>query len=533
MAEDFNKLKAAYEDLYATLYDDTKGLSVATKLKNARTTYGVDSDQYRSIKAFWDANKAELDSLDKRIKAIRATRNEDKKAFDYTNPKGAKVIQVNEYDEAAAAAIEQGDLKAYTAAVTAGNAIRQEIAAAGYTPPPIPPEIAVPPTGAPTPVSPTATPKGQTPPAGTGGADYSAYVIDGEGRVKSNGKDVVFVETTDASGNIVATPYTTYASARDAFLKQYATPEAIKALQARLLSAGYIKQEDIASGLWATKGVDDLLTAYTVKSVTDVKYGGLKEPIGLDNFLKMKKVGGSGSGGTSKYQVVTTRGDAKKILDLYLTDLIGAKSTPEEEEEFYNILHQAEGKAVQKTVNGVTSGSVFTDEERLLLAAKVARKRLAGTDVGELIKSSTGSQVAINISSLQKTAAAYGVPMTASEALKYVAAGLGQKDFLEKQGERLKLIGKQLHPNLAAHIDAGGTVKDIADVLGLAKSTKLGKVVTDSTYDKDVMSALSRGISVTDFERELQGKEEWRTSPEANTTVNNFLDKIAQSWGLG
>lgn len=535
MAEDYNKLKKAVDDLYVTLYDDTQGYSLKSKMADARQKYGTESSQYKSFKRQWDAYKKEYDEKKKQLDALDAAKKKKKAAYDYTNPNGAKVKQVNEYDEAAKAAIEQNDLEAYNDAIEAGNAIRQEIAAAGYTPPPIPQMIATPPAGGTAPINPAPTPQNAdgTPGTNVTPGQFDSYVIDGAGRVVQNGKQVIFVETKDAAGNTVATPYTTYSSARDAFLKQYATPEAIKSLQAQMLAAGYIKQSDIANGTWASTGVDDLLTAYTIKSVSDVKYGGQKEPMGLANFLKIKKVGGGTGGGPSKYQIVTTRGDAKTMLDEYLTDLIGRKSTPEEEELFYERLHAKEGKAVQTTNDGVVTGSVMSDADRLIIAANVARKSLYGTNVDEILKSSKGSQVAIDIAKLQSIAADYGVPMTAGEALKYVSAGLGQKDYLDKQEERIKLVAKQLHSSLAAHIDAGGTVKDIADVYGLAKSTKLGKVVTDSTYDKDVMDAVTSGMSLSEFERQLQRKPEWRTTEEAHKVANDFASTILKSFGFG
>lgn len=533
MAEDYDKLKKAVDDLEVTLYDDTKGYSLASKMADAREKYGVKSTQYLSFKRQWDAYKKEYDEKKLRLDAMDAASKKKKAAYDYTNPNGAKVKKVKEYDNAAKAAIEQNDLEAYNDAIEAGNAIRQEIASAGYTPPPIPQMIATPPAGGTTPVSPAATPQSPDGTPGSTGGKFETYTIDGDGQVKQNGKTVIFVETKDANGNTVATPYTTYAQARDAFLKQYATPDAIKTLQAQMLSAGYIKQSDIADGTWASKGVDDLLLSYTVKSVSDVKYGGLSEPIGLANFLKIKKVGGGTGGGPSKYQIITTRGDAKKMLNEYLTDLIGRNSTPEEEEEFYKRLHDKEGKAVQTSNNGVVTGSVMTEAERLVIAANVARKSLVGTNLDSILKSSKGSQVSIDIGKLQAIAADYGVPMTAAEALKYVSAGLGQQDYLKKQEERIKLVAKQLNPALASHIDAGGTVKDIADVYGLAKSTKLGTIVTDSTYDKDVMDAVTKNMSLADFERQLQKRPEWRTTEEAHKVANDFASTILKSFGFG
>jgi hypothetical protein len=483
--------------------------------------------------ADYEKNKKIIAGITKRILELNKVvkTNTDKVKNEKTVKEATEKLK--KYEAQAQYAADSQDVKGYEAAVAAANVQREIITNAGGTPPPVP-TITPPSTSTVTVTNPQKTDaEGNPVDEGVLADDkFSEYTYNNDGTVTNAKTSGVFVMEMDAAGNTTPKFYTSKASGRDAFLKEYAKTGKLEDLKAQLVASGYIKKEQLNDGTWVT-GIDDMLVAYTVRVVSDVKYNNVKEPIGMSQFLALKKVGGSGGDGTGgRYQVITTRGDAKKILNNYLMDLVGRNSTPEEE-EFYNSLHTAEGKAVQTNANGVTTGRVFTEDERLLLAAKVARKSLKNTDVGELLKSSTGSQVAVDISALQKTAAAYGVPMTPAEALKYVAAGLGQQDFLAKQGERLKLVGKQLHPSLAAHIDAGGTVKDIADVYGLAKSTKLGKVVTDSTYDKDVMEALTKGVSVTDFERQLQGKDEWRTSPEANKTVNNFLDKIAQSWGLG
>lgn len=536
MAEDYNKLKKAHDDLYDTLYNDKVGLSVATKMKNAREKYGVDSPEYISIKTFWDAQKKEYDDQTKRLDAIKVANTEKKKAKDYTDPKGSKVTQINTLDEQAAAAKEQGDTAAYTDAVNKANAIRQEIAAAGYTPPAIPPAILTPPAGAPAPISPAPAAKPTGTPASTSGAPvntdkYKGYTANPDGTVTgADGKPVLFVEEKDANGNIVSTPYQTGAAARAALLKQYSTPEAIKGLQSQMLASGYITQADITSGQWAVKGLNDLLSAHTFKSVSDVQFNGVKEPVTLTSFLSLKKVG-TGSG-RSSVRVITTRGDAKKMLDEYLMGLTGGHATEEETDSFYNQLHAAEGKAVQTTVDGTTTGSVLSDADRLMLAAKVARNRLRNSDVNEILKSGTGSQVAIDIANLQKTAANYGVQMTAAEALERIAAGVGQKDYLEKQQERLKLVGKQMYPTLAAHIDAGGTVADIADQYAYAKVKKLGVAVPMSTTDKDVMDAVTKGMSVSDFNVMLQQKPEWRKTEEAHNLANDFTNTMLKTFGL-
>ena len=214
-----------------------------------------------------------------------------------------------------------------------------------------------------------------------------------------------------------------------------------------------------------------------------------------------------------------------------MTDLIGRPSTAQEEEAYYTQLHASEQKAVRTTSNGTTTGSELSVNDHVLLAANVAKKSLAGTDVEKLLTS--GSRAATDIATLQEYAASYGVEMSPADALKYVSAGLGQKDYIQKQEERIRQTAIVLHPQLKEHIAAGGTVKDIADQYAYAKSKKLGVAVPVSTADKDVMDAVSKGISVNDFNVQMQAKPEWRKTAEAHNTVDNFINNIAQTWGLG
>jgi hypothetical protein len=93
-------------------------------------------------------------------------------------------------------------------------------------------------------------------------------------------------------------------------------------------------------------------------------------------------------------------------------------------------------------------------------------------------------------------------------------------------------MAKQLHPRLAAHIDAGGTVKDIADEYAYAKSRKLGVAVPMSTTDTDVMNAVNSGMSVSDFNIEMQKKPEWRMTEEARGIADNFTNTMLKTFGL-
>jgi hypothetical protein len=138
----------------------------------------------------------------------------------------------------------------------------------------------------------------------------------------------------------------------------------------------------------------------------------------------------------------------------------------------------------------------------------------------------------MDITDLQSYASSYGIEISAAEALKYVVAGLGQTDYLKKQQERIRQLGITLHPNLKGHIEAGGTVADVADQYAIAKSRKLGVTIKTSTLDKDVMKAVANGTLISDFEREMQGKDEWKYTEEAANMATGFTNTFLKSFGL-
>jgi hypothetical protein len=381
---------------------------------------------------------------------------------------------------------------------------------------------------------------------------YKDYTVNSNGTVTNkNGNVTWFISVKNADGTSTMQEYTSVATARDAFLTNYSAPGALDKLKQQLRAKNYISAKQLASGDWIS-GVDDMLSDYTRDAVNAVKYGGAKFSPLIDAWFAKAKGGLGGSSTESKAGTwtdtdldFTTRGDANKEINDYMIDALGREATQEEKDAYYKDINEREKKSAVKTVDvrdatgkitkTTRTGDFVTPEERLNARNAIVIKALEGSDAGDILKSAKGSQVAVQIASLQKAAADYGQPISAGEALKYVIEGGAQKDSIAKQTERMRLNAMTMYGNLKDHIRDGGTVKDIADQYALIKAKKLGMPVTDAFNDKDVKAALTRDgglMSTAEFARQMQANPLWRQTEEARNIATDFSETILKSFGL-
>ena len=380
---------------------------------------------------------------------------------------------------------------------------------------------------------------------------FASYTVNSDGSVvKPGGIRVYFISTKNPDGSSTLQEYTSAATARDAFLKNYSEPGQLDALKQQLRARNFISAKQLASGDWLS-GLDTMLGKYTFDAVSSVKYGGAKEAPLIDAWFGSAK-GGTGGGTTSKAGTfkdtgldLTTVGDAYKEINDYMLDALGREATQEEKDAYYKDINEREKKSAVETVEvrdatgkitkSKRTGDFVSAEERLNSKNAVVIKALEGTDAGELLKSAKGSQVAVQIAALQKAGAQYGQPLSAGEALKYVIEGGTQKDAVQKQTERMRLNSMTMYGNLKDHIRDGGNVKDIADQYALIKAKKLGVPVTDAFNDKDVQMALTKDgglMSTADFTRQMQANPLWRQTEEARNIATDFSETILKSFGL-
>ena len=373
-------------------------------------------------------------------------------------------------------------------------------------------------------------------------------LVTGPGPNGTNGVATYFVDTKNADGTTGVTPYNTIITARNAFLKNYSAPGGIESLKQQLLARTFINKEQLKTDDWLI-GVDRMIAKYTRDLVTAVQYEGAKE-LTFDSWFGSAR-GGVGTG-TSKAGTfkdsdlnLTTIGDAYEEINDYMVDALGREATQEEKDAYFKDINKREKASAVKTVtvrdatgkitDTVRTGAKVTADERLNARNAIVIKALEGTDAAEILKSSKGSQVAIQIAALQKAGADYGQPMSAGEALKYVIAGGTEKDALLKQTERMRLNSMTMYGNLKDHIRDGGSVKDIADQYALIKAKKLGIPLTDAFNDKDVQAALTKDgglMSTAEFSRQMQANPLWRQTEEARNAASDFANTILKSFGF-
>jgi hypothetical protein len=386
---------------------------------------------------------------------------------------------------------------------------------------------------------------------------FKAYTVNSDGSVTGPGADsqngvvTYFVDSKNPDGSYAVTPYLSIAKARNAFLANYTEPGAIDKLKQQLLARTFIKKQELETDDWLI-GVDRMITKYTRDLVTAVQYEGAKG-LAFDSWFGSAKGGVGNDGGTTSKAGTfkdtdldfTTIGDAYDEINDYMVDALGREATQEEKDAYFKDINELEKKSAVKTVtvrdatgkitNTTRTGDKVTPEQRLNSRNAIIIKALEGTDAAEILKSAKGSQVAIQISALQKASADYGQPISAGEALRYVIDGGPEKDALKKQTERMRLNAMTMYGNLKDHIRDGGTVKDIADQYALIKAKKLGIPVTDAFNDKDVKAAITKDgglMSTAEFARQMQANPLWRQTEEARDIASDFSNTILKSFGL-
>lgn len=320
----------------------------------------------------------------------------------------------------------------------------------------------------------------------------------------------------------------------------------------RLYSSGFLTKSQAKSGDYIS-GLNDAIRQYSVNALQSYQLSEGKSGFpSMGTFLqKFTASGGTAdlSGTkTSVTEFTTTRGRANADLNLYFMDNFGRPATDAEKEDYYAQVVKAEKTNTTKAVtttdsvgaikNQVQSDSRLGAADYLVLQANVAKKAFPSMDVNGILSADNKNpgKLASQINLATKYASDYGIKITPQQALNYVGESWGTTNPADAVKARMQQLAISTMPNLASHIQAGGTVKDVADVYGSIKSRKLGITIPDSTSDNQIMSAINlKGgmLNMADYERQLQADPRWRKTAEAHQVATDFTNTILQSFGFG
>lgn len=500
---EFNKISDEYTNVWGPAGE-------LKRLEPGSPRYEAALKKYKQLKPAYDAAKQKIDSLEQKIKAERDANDTRKRNEKETNVLNESLNKTKQELQRATDLNDTAGIQAANNRITEINTALQNV--------------------------------GKKPQGAVGGdsnapdltgdqkdkllTDYTVVTIGGVNYVagKNTTKELYFVPPAKAGEQVV--PFEDINKAKEAMIKNAG---GVGKLAAALTNAGYKGDFDTNLVTAIRSYGTDMLRNYQAKN-GKIPLQDVKSFIGsLGKFAN--------AGKTSVSQSFLDRTGTDRYLESYYADMFGTAPTAEDKKNFYAQVHSMESKTRTVTTtnaNGTTQvGSSLSDADYALVAANIAKTTIKNTPVDKLISSAKGGQLTNDINQLMSTASEYGVPMTAQEAMKRLAAGVGEKNYVQKQQDRIKQTAMILHPNLKEHIAAGGTVKDVTDTFARVMTNKIGTVVPDSTKDKYIMNAVSNGMNLDQFDSSLQKHPDYRYSAEAHQRATEFTNQILQSFGFG
>jgi hypothetical protein len=251
---------------------------------------------------------------------------------------------------------------------------------------------------------------------------------------------------------------------------------------------------------------------------------------------------GAGSG-RSVYKTYTKYTDeqatqlAKDTYELYL----GRAATSQELKEFKTALTRAAQAAPSVQLTKTGKGGVTTQETTKGFNEASWVTGYISARVGlDQIDEVAGKMGTIN-DEFEKLQESFGYKPTKAMRLKDTQDVIEGRTTIEDIAGRYREQAKALFPALREALDAGMTVRQIADTKIAAKARILEQPEEKiNLYDPDIVKALSmkndKGdyVSMTDdeFARTLYKKSEWLDTKNAKETLRSAADDIVKEFGF-
>jgi hypothetical protein len=366
------------------------------------------------------------------------------------------------------------------------------------------------------------------------------------------------VETFDtASRRIITTPagkdtnievLTDFTAIRKKMLADAtATPGGIDSLFERLNKTGLISKETYDSRNVSAddfnKGLLYAVRKFSIETADNYTIYGNKKPVNFTDYLTTGFKSAKPTSKTAYDSIVTKRQDAAEDADQFFMANLGRNATKEEENAYYELLRDAEKKAIQATVTkydaegnrlgSTQTGELMSELDKTLLLGKVAGKAIQGSDIDTLL--TAGGAAAKDVNSILAYAKNYGVVLTKEQAMSYVATNLKKGQNVDATKTKILQIAKS-QPQYAAIADKISndvSVKELAGnyIYQKAQTLELNMDAID-VFDKDIQDGLTGNLSMTDFNKRLRKNSAWANTKNAKEEAANYATDILKSFGL-
>jgi hypothetical protein len=282
---------------------------------------------------------------------------------------------------------------------------------------------------------------------------------------------------------------------------------------------------------------------FSIETVDKYTINGVKKPMEFGDYLSTGFKAAKPTSKTAYDAIVTKRQDAAEDADQFFMKNVGRNATKEEENAYYELLRDAEKKAVQSTttrydaegnkMGSTQTGDLMSELDKTLLLGKVAGKAIQNSDINTLL--SAGGSAAKDVNSILSYAKNYGVVLTKEQAMSYVATNLKKGQNVDATRAKILQIAKS-QPQYAAIADKitnDVSVKELAGnyIYQKAQTLELNMDTID-VFDKDIQDGLTGNLSMTDFNKRLRKNSAWANTKNAKEEAANYATDILKSFGL-
>lgn len=314
-----------------------------------------------------------------------------------------------------------------------------------------------------------------------------------------------------------------------------------------LLGKGKTQAASVASGdsLDAT-----FLKAFGQQLLTDTQNNYRTGSMGGTQFVNPTTAlaGIKGYAGTRVSVNTSYTPEVSAINDVngFVQEQLGRQATKSEVDQYISVLKKYEQDHPDKVTtttdtlgyekNRVTIAGASADDKKMLLVGMLWKElQQKGIDPNKI--SQSGGLIAQNMQKIMQNAAAYGLPhIDATSALNSVVSTLQPGGDINQELAKQKEQAKLLYKPLASYLDAGGSVKDIADYFNNLNQKYLETNTPTDTLNPDIQTALKGDgksiMSENDYISMLKKKPDWPKTMNAREDAANFATSILKQFGL-